>query len=368
MFQSTIPGPIRAIVPETAASWPRGEVFVPCCGNFTIERSLADMGFALHSSDVSIYTTAIGRWLTGQPVGIQLREESMDQLDWSAGSLGDVVGTVATMMLSTRFLASVGREGLWHERVARSYRDQWQAKHTETVERLSRADLHLASYEAEDVRSWLKKVPGEDPACSFPPFFCLAPHERILTSDLRWVPCGELAVGDEILTFDEYPTEGIRCRRWRFATITRSEPAAKECVRVHLENGDSVVCTADHPWLADRCRHAGGGRRGWVRAERLQNEAADVLRLLNTWEPARTYDAGWMAGMFDGEGSISLGSAPKLTIAQKPGPITDRALEQRGHAGSPPPSADARMACWASRSREVSAKHRGRWGHFGLAG
>ncbi|MER6086809.1 putative antirestriction adenine methyltransferase [Streptomyces bluensis] len=171
MFQGTIPGPMRAIVREAAEGWPRGPVYVPCCGNFTIERSLAGMGFALHSSDVSIYTTSIGRWLTGQPVGIRLREESTDQLGWLDESLDDDVGTVATMMLGTRFLASVGRKGLWHERVVRSYRDQWAAKHAETIERLSRADVALASYEVEDVRTWLKKVPRDAPVCSFPPFY-----------------------------------------------------------------------------------------------------------------------------------------------------------------------------------------------------
>ncbi|MFE5117721.1 hypothetical protein [Streptomyces sp. NPDC056669] len=171
MFQGTIPGPMRAIVRETAGSWPRGEVYVPCCGNFTIERSVAGMGFALHSSDVSIYTTAIGRWLTRQPVGIRLREESADHLGWLAGYLDDGVGTVATLMLGTRFLASVGREGLWHERVVRSYREQWDAKHAETVQRLSGSDVELASYEVEDVRSWLQKVPRDAPVCSFPPFY-----------------------------------------------------------------------------------------------------------------------------------------------------------------------------------------------------
>ncbi|MFE2179082.1 hypothetical protein [Streptomyces sp. NPDC059455] len=171
MFQGTIPGPMRAIVRETASSWPRAEVYVPCCGNFTIERSLAGMGFALRSSDVSIYTTAIGRWLTRQPVGIQLRDESTDRLGWLADSLDDGVGTVATMMLGTRFLASVGREGLWHERVVRSYREQWKAKHAETVERLSGSAVELASYEVEDVRTWLQKVPRDAPVCSFPPFY-----------------------------------------------------------------------------------------------------------------------------------------------------------------------------------------------------
>ena len=45
------------------------------------------MGFALHSSDVSIHTTAIGRWLTGQPGGIRLRDESTEQLHGLADSL-----------------------------------------------------------------------------------------------------------------------------------------------------------------------------------------------------------------------------------------------------------------------------------------
>ncbi|MGW3031216.1 putative antirestriction adenine methyltransferase [Streptomyces sp. NPDC001178] len=171
MFQGTIPGPMRSIVRETAAGWTKGPVYVPCCGNFTIERSLAGMGFALHSSDVSIYTSAVGRWLTRQPVGIHLREESRSELGWLADSLDDGVGTVATLMLGTRFLASVDRDGLWHERVVRSYREQWKTKHAETVERLSGSDIELASYEVEDVRSWLQKIPRDAPVCSFPPFY-----------------------------------------------------------------------------------------------------------------------------------------------------------------------------------------------------
>jgi hypothetical protein len=44
-------------------------------------------------------------------------------------------------------------------------------KHAETVERLSGSDVELASYEVEDVRSWLQKVPRDAPVCSFPSFY-----------------------------------------------------------------------------------------------------------------------------------------------------------------------------------------------------
>ncbi|KOX33004.1 MULTISPECIES: hypothetical protein [unclassified Streptomyces] len=172
MFQGTIPQPMRAIVHETAREWPAGAaVYIPCCGNFTIERSISAHGFELHSSDVSIYTSAIGRWLTRQPVGIRLRPESEDELGWLAHSLDDAAGTVATMMLGTRFLPALGRETLYHQRVVSSYRAQWERMHAETVEKLSATDLQLASYDAEDVRSWLTRVPETAPVCSFPPFY-----------------------------------------------------------------------------------------------------------------------------------------------------------------------------------------------------
>jgi YD repeat-containing protein len=53
----------------------------------------------------------IGRSLTGQPVGVRFRDESTEQLHWLAASLDDGIGTMAALMLGTRFLASVDREG-----------------------------------------------------------------------------------------------------------------------------------------------------------------------------------------------------------------------------------------------------------------
>jgi hypothetical protein len=166
----------------------------------------------------------------------------------------------------------------------------------------------------------------------FPPFYCLSPEHRLLTADLRWVPCGELRVGDRLLAFDEETPEGFRHRRLRWSEIGRSEPAVKECVRVVLEDGTDIVCTEDHPWLADRYDRPSAAPRRWVRADRLLEEAPYVIRLMDTWEPARTYEAGWLAGMFDGEGSVYLGKSSKTGIAQRPGPAADRfALWMKEH-------------------------------------
>ena len=55
-----------------------------------------------------------------------------------------------------------------------------------------------------------------------------------------------------------------------------------------------------------------------------------VHKQLDVWEADRSYEAGWLAGMFDGEGSLAFGvhGAPKLIIAQVKGPTFD-SVQQR---------------------------------------
>lgn len=184
MFLGTIPEPMRSIVAETVASWPApGALHVPCCGNFTIERALAGTGWRVHSSDVSIYTSALGRWLTGQPTGVTLRPESETELGWLADGLDDAAGTVATLMLGTRFLEAVGKDTAYHRRLVDAYRQAWPRLHAETVEKLKRADVPLASYEARDIRDVIDQA-GDDPVCTFPPFYA-GGYERM------WRPLDE---------------------------------------------------------------------------------------------------------------------------------------------------------------------------------
>jgi hypothetical protein len=157
---------------------------------------------------------------------------------------------------------------------------------------------------------------------------CLAQQHRVLTDDLRWVPVGNIVVGDRLLAFDEQGTPGATgCnsrRRWRRAEVVRSIPRKVQCLRVILANGDEVITTPEHPWLVSRYSY-GGCAMEWVPSSRLARFYASLQ--VEPWEPLRSYDAGWLAGMFDGEGSLSLGThgSPKMTLYQVQGPIIDRA-------------------------------------------
>ncbi len=178
--------------------------------------------------------------------------------------------------------------------------------------------------------------------CSSP---CLAQEHRLLTNDLQWVSAGDIQVGDELLSFEEHRREGTTgCqarRRWERATVIRSKPRKVQCVRVVLANGDEIVTTPNHPWLANRYSHSSlpaewvpsinlmgspgiGTTKGRRRGER---QPWFVYLQVRPWEQRTSFDAGWLSGLFDGEGSLSMGAhgAPKMTLCQVDGPVLDRA-------------------------------------------
>lgn len=142
-----------------------------------------------------------------------------------------------------------------------------------------------------------------------------------------------MEIGQPLLAFEREPQLGNRIRRWEWATVTRSERATKECVRVHLSNGDAIDCSMDHPWLTTDGFNSHGLR--WTKAAHLST-GIRVQRVMETWETDESYDGGWLSGMFDGEGCLSMdpfrpqrGGGPliRLSISQKPGPVLDQVCE-----------------------------------------
>lgn len=133
---------------------------------------------------------------------------------------------------------------------------------------------------------------------------CLTPDHRLLTRDLRWVPCGELQAGDELWTLDEDLQEADTargsCRRYRPGKVVSAFRAKKECVRVRFESGEEITCTTDHPFLAKAHK---SDTYKWVAAEDLLGTPL-TLRPFDTWEAEDSYDAGWLAGMLELLGRI----------------------------------------------------------------
>ncbi|MFR9675786.1 hypothetical protein [Streptomyces sp. TR02-1] len=172
MFQGTIPAEMRSIVREHARSWPDSSpIYIGCSGNLTIERTLADLGHPLHSNDVNPYSCALGWLYSGNPVPFTLREESRERLEWIEPYLDDGTGTLATLMLGTRFLDFVNKDRAYHQRMVAAYRQQFPRMHAETVSKLDAVTLRLADFYSGDVREHLENAPPDAPCASFPPFW-----------------------------------------------------------------------------------------------------------------------------------------------------------------------------------------------------
>lgn len=185
-------------------------------------------------------------------------------------------------------------------------------------------------------------------------YSCVAPETPVLCADLVWRAAGELAVGQEIVAFDAEPApagRGVNARSYRTATVQANLPATKPSYRLWTDDGPPIQASAEHPWLVWRAplrqRHWGDGmpgdphgreELGWVPTADLR--VGDRLAFLGVpWERDESHEAGWISGLYDGEGSCTVRQPPdgrgiQLGIAQGDGPVLDRlvtGLRARGY-------------------------------------
>lgn len=321
-------------------------VIVPCVGRFAGPLMAIRAGYRpdqVEASDISLFSSLIGYLASDQDVrqlyvrstvpvpGLTAILETSDGLDYAAAAM--VCLKIATFKSNNAYQAMV------HDDLRRDW-ERHYAKARKNLQTLV-AELKGITYRMADLFDEIDQA-REDAStivfCNPPAYKCLAPSHRILTADLRWVPAGDLRVGDQLLACDERRSSGHRARHFQWSVVTRSEPGRAQCVRVHLANGDTITCTADHPWLGSWLvpGHPFTSPR-WIEAQVLASDqlfagtskyGTYVVKPLDVWGELHGYDDGWLAGMYDGEGHVSLGTDhAQVMLSQKPGQLLDRALE-----------------------------------------
>lgn len=166
-------------------------------------------------------------------------------------------------------------------------------------------------------------------------YLCVARDTPILKADLTWGRADEIKVGDELVGFDEnYKTRSrsdhrsYPRRKLRRSVVNHASVHPAECFRVELADGRSVTCTGDHLWLVNR---VGTARTEWLATtevmKRMRTGMYRVRAITSgTWNTADSYDAGWLAGILDGEGTVRGKDAAgaQVCITQKPGAVLDK--------------------------------------------
>lgn len=183
--------------------------------------------------------------------------------------------------------------------------------------------LKLGKKIETDFKLWKDVVAGNERALARMVQYCFTPDHKLLGQDLRWKSADQFKVGDVVLGFDENPSK--RQRKFRQAIIQNIAFDDQTVFEVGLESGKVFRVTADHLWLVRN-----GNAFHWLKTSQLRSNTKDrnsvIPRALDVWENDNSYEAGWLAGMFDGEGSLSgrthcLG---RLQVAQNPGPVLDK--------------------------------------------
>ena len=202
---------------------------------------------------------------------------------------------------------------------------------------------------------------------------CVTPDTLILCDDFKWRPAGELKLGQGIVAFDE--NESNYGRSYKLATIVVNNPGNKECVTV-LHSRGSITMTTDHPVLVrsypvkrvtrkavefdgkscPNCKGAviqnGFGpykkfcsskcqseyaksqdkldgvnyKEHWVWRNAGDLEVGDRIAYFgDPWSSEDNWISGYLAGVFDGEASIS--ATGQLAFWQKSGRVLDLVLD-----------------------------------------
>lgn len=132
--------------------------------------------------------------------------------------------------------------------------------------------------------------------------YCLTPDHRVLNADLNYIPLGEVKVGDKLLAFDEYKKLGNNHRKYRESIVLAADPIKAPVYRITLESGKVFRSTADHRWLARKYYTT---QYDWIATKDLKVNSSAICRPFPEWDELNTKEAGYLAGIFDGEGHVS---------------------------------------------------------------
>lgn len=164
---------------------------------------------------------------------------------------------------------------------------------------------------------------------------CLDPATLVLKSDLTWVAIGDLEPGDRVVGVDEEPQQGRR-RRMRDAEVQAVWRTRKSALRLTFADGSSVTCSADHRWLVQEMGASGSTK--WRQAGNLK-VGNRIKHVVDPWEYDESREAGYLAGVYDGEGCVSgweHRTGKSVFFTQNAGPVLDYTLSLLKERGFTP--------------------------------
>jgi hypothetical protein len=165
--------------------------------------------------------------------------------------------------------------------------------------------------------------------------YCLHPDHKVLTTDLRYIPLRDMKVGDKLIGFDEQPGGQREPRQYRTATVEKHDLDYAPLFSVKLSDGKEFKVTKEHQWFVHN-----GSTYVWKETSQLRVGYDTIPKLFDEWAQIEDRDAGWLAGIFDGEGYISKPNSKQgglqIGFGQNEGLVLEKTTSYLKHYGYEP--------------------------------
>jgi hypothetical protein len=138
--------------------------------------------------------------------------------------------------------------------------------------------------------------------------FCNPPEAPVWMADLSFKRIGDIQVGDRVIGWERTqiarPTVGTPRRSLCYADVTNIAARRAPLVKVTMQSGRSFRCTPDHRWLNSYWSPSTRYGSEWI-TPAVGRSLLHVIdyRHVYDWTLEQQRDVGWLAGIYDGEGS-----------------------------------------------------------------
>ena len=176
--------------------------------------------------------------------------------------------------------------------------------------------------------------------------YCVTPETKILTRDLQWVRAENLKLGDKLVGFEEQGKENTKKKEGRGSRLQRHFEESHVVAtgrlmapvfKITFEDGTELKSTGNHRWLA---HNWAGHEVTWLRTDEMNDVIVKrpnglfLPKYFDVIEQDKSYESGYLGGLFDGEGSLSLGNSDKkpsrgvqLSFAQQENKAFEKGIE-----------------------------------------
>lgn len=169
MFVGSINSKIRDLVYTEKDKFRESRVCVGCSGNFTVEQILQGLGCEIWSNDISLYSSLVGCYLTGQTLNVHIQDA---RYEWIEPYIQDAgVGRIAAISLLFEMLKNEKGNNLNQIRMYAHYKENFVAYHEKSCEKISLAlgRINISDYTMRDVHELYKELPPEYVRIAFLP-------------------------------------------------------------------------------------------------------------------------------------------------------------------------------------------------------